>query len=330
MLFNEANFCSEIFQPKLTNFDELAVYLFRHQYALNSVYRSYCEYLGIDPGSVKHPGEIPFLPVEFFKSHEVKTGEFEPEIIYTSSATSGMTRSRHFVKHNDIYTRSFLEAFGLFYGTPDKYAVLALLPSYLEREGSSLIVMADELIRRSGHEESGFYLHELAELHDKIVSLKKRNVPVLLLGVTFALLDFAEQFTVDLSGCIVMETGGMKGRRKEMIRPEVHRLLQQGFGVPKIHSEYGMTELLSQAYSAGDGIFYTPPWMKVLTADANDPLNIKPDGQTGLLNIIDLANMHSCAFIQTADLGRIFPDRGFEVLGRVDQSDMRGCSLMYL
>lgn len=330
MLFNEANFSRQIFQSNLTNFDELAVRLFHHQYEHNIIYRSYCGYLQLDPGTVHTAAQIPFLPVEFFKTHEVKTGAFEEEVVYTSSATGGTAHSRHFVKDNALYITSFTEAFRLFYGDPAQYAVLALLPSYLEREGSSLIVMAEELIQQSRYPESGFYLHNLSDLEQNILSLKARNIPVLLLGVTFALLDFAALHPVDLSGCIVMETGGMKGRRKEMIRAEVHEELKKGFQLGQIHSEYGMTELLSQAYSQGEGIFYTPPWMRIMISDANDPLQVLPANKTGLINVIDLANIHSCAFIQTADLGRIHNDGSFEVLGRMDQSDMRGCSLMYL
>lgn len=330
MLFNEANFSNQIFQSNLANFDELVVELFQLQYAHNPVYRSYCQYLHLDYTSVTHSSLIPFLPVEFFKTHEVKTGDFKEAAIYTSSATTGMVQSRHFVKDTALYFASFVKAFELFYGNPEQYAILALLPSYLEREGSSLIVMAEELIKRSKHAESGFYLHNLDELYQTILTLKTQKTPILLLGVTFALLDFAQKHPIDLSGHIVMETGGMKGRRKEMIRAEVHEELKKGFNLQKIHSEYGMTELLSQAYSAGEGIFYTPPWMKIVTSDANDPLQLMPDQKTGLINVIDLANIHSCAFIQTADLGRILPGGGFEVMGRMDQSDVRGCSLMYL
>jgi hypothetical protein len=330
MQFNEANFSSAIFQSKLTNFDELAVHLFQHQYLRNTVYGSYCRLLRIDPQTVQLAADIPFLPVEFFKTHKVVTGDFIPEVVYTSSSTTGTGQSRHYVKDNTLYKRSFLKAFELFYGDPAAYAFLALLPSYLEREGSSLIVMAEELIRNSKYTQSGFYLNNLQELQQTIIALQLQKVPLLLLGVTFALLDFAEHHPTDMPDAIVMETGGMKGRRKEMIRMEVHEALRNQLGLTTVHSEYGMTELLSQAYSKGDGIFFTPPWMKIVITDANDPLQVLPEGRTGLINIVDLANMHSCAFIQTADLGRILPGGGFEVLGRMDQSDARGCSLMYL
>lgn len=330
MLFNEANFIQEIFKSKLIHFEELAVQLFRHQYEHNLIYRSYCNHLNVDTSGIDSVAQIPFLPVSFFKTHVVQTGAYTPETIYTSSATTGMAQSRHFVKDNSIYTQSFTKAFGLFYGNPDEYAILALLPNYSEREGSSLIVMADELIKQSKHAESGFYLYNFEELHQTLLRLKTKKTKVLLLGVTFALLDFAEQFPFDLGNAIIMETGGMKGRRKEMIRAEVHTQLQTAFNLKHIHSEYGMTELLSQGYSAGEGVFYTPPWMKILISDATDALQMLPQQKSGLINVIDLANIHSCAFIQTADLGKIHEDGGFEVLGRLDQSDMRGCSLMYL
>ncbi|MES2560044.1 MAG: acyl transferase [Bacteroidota bacterium] len=330
MLFNETNFIQEIFKSKILHFDELAVRLFQHQYEHNPVYRSYCNHLNTDTSAINSVAQIPFLPVSFFKTHNVQTGIFTPEAIYTSSATTGMTISQHPVKNNAIYIQSFTKAFELFYGDPSQYAILALLPNYIEREGSSLIVMADHLIGLSKQEESGFYLYNFEELHQTLVRLKAKKTKVLLLGVTFALLDFAEQFPIDLSNDIIMETGGMKGRRKEMIRAEVHAQLQAALNVKHVHSEYGMTELLSQGYSSGEGIFYTPPWMKVTVSDATDALQLLPGTQTGLINVIDLANIHSCAFIQTADIGKIHIDGGFEVLGRLDQSDMRGCSLMYL
>jgi hypothetical protein len=330
MLFNEANFLSQIFESNIIHFDELAIQLFQHQYAHNNVYQNYCNHLQVAPNSVMVATDIPFLPVPFFKTHEVKTGAFTPEAIFTSSTTTGTVPSKHYVKQHSVYEESFLKAFHLFYGSPEQYAILALLPSYLERDGSSLIVMADRLIKESNKPESGFYLNNLEELQQTITSLKQKQIPILLLGVTFALLDFAEQFPMDLGDCIIMETGGMKGRRKEMIRSEVHDILTRQFKTTKIHSEYGMTELLSQAYSKGDGIYNCPPWMKIVLTDPNDPLLPLSHGKTGLINIIDLANIHSCAFIQTSDIGKTHEDGSFEVLGRMDQSDVRGCSLMYL
>jgi hypothetical protein len=304
--------------------------LFHHQYGHNNVYRQYCDYLQVPIHNIKVATDIPFLPVQFFKSHTIQTGNFTPEAVYTSSTTTGGIPSRHLVKNNNLYETSFLQAFELFYGSPAQYAILALLPSYLERDGSSLIVMADSLINKSLHPESGFYLHNLAELQQTIQHLQQKGTPILLFGVTFALLDFAEQFPMDLHNVIVMETGGMKGKRKEMIRSEVHTILTSKFTIQQVHSEYGMTELLSQAYSATNGIYTCPPWMKVVLSDPNDPLTILPLGKTGLINIIDLANIDSCAFIQTADIGKTYANGTFEVLGRLDQSDIRGCSLMYL
>ncbi len=294
------------------------------------MYQNYCNYIQRSPENVKQVTDIPYLPTAFFKSHEVKTGQYDAETIYTSSTTTGGIPSKHYVKHQSIYETSFLKAFHLFYGSPDQYAILALLPSYLERDGSSLISMAHTLIEKSGKPESGFYLNNLGELQQTILRLQQQT-PVLLLGVTFALLDFAEQFPMDLSqNVIVMETGGMKGRRKELIRSEVHEILLSRLHLKQVHSEYGMTELLSQAYAADNGRYHCPPWMKVKLTDPNDPLTLLPDNKTGLINIIDLANIHSCAFIQTSDIGRTYPDGTFEVLGRMDQSDVRGCSLMYL
>jgi hypothetical protein len=330
MLFNEANFLSQIFESNIIHFDELAITLFHHQYAFNAVYRDYCRYIQVNPDTIKVATDIPFLPVQFFKSQEIKTGIYTPEAIYTSSTTSGGVPSKHFVKSQYVYEQSFLKAFELFYGAPNQYTILALLPSYLERDGSSLIVMADRLIKDSGKPESGFYLHNFVELHQTLIKLKEQKAKVLLLGVTFALLDFAEQFPIDLKDITVMETGGMKGKRKEMIRNEVHSILSEQFNLPSVHSEYGMTELLSQAYSTGNGIFRCPPWMQIVLTDPNDPLQVLPLGKTGLLNVIDLANIHSCAFIQTSDIGKTYADGSFEVLGRLDQSDIRGCSLMYL
>ncbi len=331
MLLNEANFISEVFDSNIVHFDELALQLFQFQYEHNTLYRNYCNHLQRSPVSVKKLADIPYLPTTFFKSHEVKTGIYEAEAIYTSSTTSGGTPSKHYVKHESVYETSFLKAFHLFYGSPDQYAILALLPSYLERDGSSLISMANRLIQKSEKPESGFYLNNLKDLQQTIIELQQKQTPILLLGVTFALLDFAEQFPMDLSRhVIVMETGGMKGRRKELIRSEVHEILMANLNLTQVHSEYGMTELLSQAYAADSGKYHCPPWMKVVLTDPNDPLTILPDNKTGLINIIDLANIHSCAFIQTSDIGKTYDDGTFEVLGRMDQSDVRGCSLMYL
>jgi hypothetical protein len=327
MELNKATFINQIFQSNLSNFDELALQLFRYQFLNNPVYHQYCSYLQIDD---VRPESIPFLPVSFFKTHTVQTNSFQPQAVFTSSSTTGDTPSKHAVADLSIYEQSFLNGFKRFYDSPSNWVILALLPSYLEREGSSLVYMANKLIQYSNHPQSGFYLHNTAALHQTLLTLQAQQKPVLLLGVTFALLDFAEHFSLQYPELIVMETGGMKGKRKEMIREEVHELLSKGLGVAQIHSEYGMTELLSQAYSKGNGRYICPPWMRIIISDPNDPLKHLPPGNSGLINIIDLANIDSCAFIQTADLGKQHQDGSFEVLGRLDHSDIRGCSLMYM
>ena len=309
-------------------FSNTALQVFKHQAENCAVYRDFIAGLNIDPVKVSAIEQIPFLPVEFFKSHRVLSTYAEPEVTFTSSGTTGMITSSHLVTDVSWYVDSFRKAFTLFYGDVEQYTILALLPAYLEREGSSLIYMADDLIKQSKNPDSGFYLYNHEELYDQLSKQKATQKPTLLIGVTFALLDFVEQYKIDFPELIVMETGGMKGRRKEMIREELHQQLCAGFGVPAIHSEYGMTELLSQAYSKGGGIFYCPPWMKILTRDPNDPLEILQNNKTGGVNIIDLANINSCSFIATKDLGRVYDDGSFEVLGRFDNSDIRGCNLL--
>ncbi|HVZ97148.1 MAG TPA: hypothetical protein VG847_09760, partial [Chitinophagaceae bacterium] len=276
---------------------------------------------------------VPYLPIEFFKTKTVTALSFDPEIIFESSGTTGDTTSRHFVKKLSLYQRSFLESFELFYGKPSGWRIIALLPGYLERTGSSLVYMADHLIQLSGHPESGFYLYDHEKLRQVLLKCESDRQPVLLLGVTFALLDFAEKYSLQLKHTIVMETGGMKGRREEITRSEVHHILKKKLGVKNIHSEYGMTELLSQAYAHNEGIFKCPPWMKVVVREENDPFAITSQpavhrASGGLLNIIDLANIYSCSFIATDDIGKLHPDGSFEVLGRKDNSDIRGCSLL--
>lgn len=310
-------------------FKEVAIEVFRYQYAANNIYQKWVNALNVEVNNVKELTQIPFLPVSFFKTHKVISGDYEPEVIFESSGTTGSVNSRHFVKHSDLYTKSFTLGFNKFYGDPSEWCIIGLLPSYLERKGSSLITMVEELIKLSGHEESGFYLYEFEKLLTVLKELEAKKQKTLLIGVTFALLDFAEQFPLELKNTTIMETGGMKGRRREMIREEVHAFLTQQFMVPAIHSEYGMTELLSQGYSFGEGIFNTVPWMKVLVRDEDDPLLITEKGR-GLINVIDLANVHSCSFIATDDVGRILEDGSFEVAGRRDNSDIRGCSLMVI
>ncbi len=309
-------------------FNRMALEIFRFQYKNNPVYRQYVNYLSCDVGKVEHYLQIPFLPIDFFKSHDIVCEGKIPALTFTSSGTTGMTFSRHPVADLSVYEKSFVKGFELFFGPISNYVVLALLPSYLEREGSSLIYMAEKLIGTSAFDDSGFYLNEYRQLRDVLLKLKSEKKKTILLGVTYALLDLAEQFPVDFPELVVMETGGMKGRRKEMVRQELHAVLTSAFGVKKIYSEYGMTELLSQAYSKGDGLFATPPWMKVLIRDTNDPFAYLPENRTGGVNVIDLANIYSCSFIETKDLGKIHPGGDFEILGRFDNSDVRGCNLL--
>jgi hypothetical protein len=309
-------------------FNATALKIFHYQAKNNLVYNAFIQHLGIDSDTVSTIEEIPFLPINFFKTQKVITGNAEYETTFLSSATIGSIQSNHYVKKVELYTSSFQKGFEQFYGKPEDLCILALLPSYLEREGSSLIYMADALIKQSKHPKSGFYLNNYAELIEVLQELETAKQPTLLLGVSFALLDVAEQRSLQLSTTTIMETGGMKGKRKEMIREELHSTLCNGFGVSKIHSEYGMTELLSQAYSAGDGIFNCPNWMKVMARDTNDPMRLIGHNKTGGLNVIDLANLHSCSFIATQDLCKTHENGSFEVLGRFDNSDIRGCNLM--
>ncbi len=309
-------------------FEKVTLEVFRYQAENNKVYKSYLKHLNCDVNVVAHYKDIPFLPISFFKSHQVVTGNLSAQATFTSSGTTGSATSRHFVADLSLYEDSFKKGFELFYGAITDYCVLALLPSYLERKGSSLIYMMQHLIADSKHPESGFYLHNHEELITTIKELKLKKQKILLLGVSFALLDLAEKYSLDFSDVIVMETGGMKGRRKEITREELHGYLCERLNVSQIHSEYGMTELLSQGYSKGNSVFATPPWMKVLIRDTYDPFSYEPQGRTGGVNVIDLANIHSCAFIETQDLGKINADNTFEVLGRFDHSDIRGCNLL--
>ena len=311
-------------------FESIALKVFEFQYQNNSVYKTFCDYLKRDPNTVKEVSNIPFLPIQFFKSKKIIATNSTPEIIFKSSGTTGASVSRHFVTATSIYEKSYTKGFQYFYGLIEKYCILALLPSYLERKGSSLVYMVDDLIKKSNHPNSGFYLNNLEELALILKKLEASKVKTLLIGVSFALLDVIEQFKFNLNHTIIMETGGMKGRRKELIREELHASLKQGFGINHIHSEYGMTELLSQGYSKGNGIFECPPWMKVLTRNTENPLEIQTTGKTGGINVIDLANINSCSFIATQDLGKLYDNNSFEVLGRFDHSDIRGCNLMAL
>lgn len=312
-----------------TDFLETALEIFNYQYNNNLLYHDFVKSLGKDPSNILSLFEIPFLPVEFFRNHKITTGDLRVEKIFESSGTTGVSPGRHFVNDLSFYEKSFLKTFRLFYGEPEEYMIAALLPSYLERDGSSLVYMAENLIKRSNNPDSGFYKSNVYDLILKIIKAKGGDHKILLLGVSFALLDLAENESPDLSGVIVMETGGMKGKRKELTRSELHSILKKNLNVESIHSEYGMTELLSQAYSKGEGIFYCPPWMKVIIRDPQDPLTLFTEAdKTGGINIIDLANINSCSFIATGDLGKVYEDGGFEVLGRFDNSDIRGCNLM--
>jgi hypothetical protein len=351
----------KIFNVNEGNFEDLALEIFQFQYQHNSIYRTYVDMLKFNPQKINKLPGIPFLPIQFFKTHLVKTTDFEPAYEFQSSGTTQTINSQHFIKDIELYRQSFTKGLELFYGPIENWCIIGLLPSYLERKPasptglhSSLVFMVSELIRKSGHEQSGFYLYEYEKLHDTLKNLEQKKQKTLLIGVTFALLDFAKEYSLPLKHTIIMETGGMKGRREEIVRDEVQQLLKERFQLDVIHSEYGMTELLSQAYSKGKGIFYCPPWMKVLIRDEEDPLNVQlPVGSRqrgvqrsdsthhspltthdsqltmkGVINVIDLANIYSCSFIATDDAGKLYGDGSFEVIGRIDNSDIRGCSLM--
>lgn len=309
-------------------FDQIAMYRYRDQYAHVAVYQEFCDHLGRTPERVLAVSQIPYLPISFFKTHQVLRAGADTSHYFTSSATTGMVPSKHYVPRLDVYEKSFRQGWELFYGPVENYCVLALLPSYLERGGSSLVYMAQDMIQRSGHPKSGFYLDQFKELSETLLALEASQTPTLLLGVTFALLDFSAQYPMALKHTIVMETGGMKGRGREMIREEVHQKLSDAWGGAAIHSEYGMTELLSQAYSLGGGVFSCPPWMRVNIRDTEDPLTRLPEGQSGGIDIIDLANVDSCSFISTQDLGRATGPGQFKVLGRFDHAEIRGCNLL--
>ena len=311
-------------------FTALSLAVFKHQFKNNKVYRSFCDLLFVHPSSISTIEEIPFLPIQFFKSRKVLSSLDEIQETFTSSGTTGSITSKHFVTNINLYKESYLKGFAHFYGNIEEYTVLALLPNYLERQGSSLVFMVADLIEKSKKVESGFYLDNIQELANKLLELNRNGQKILLIGVSFALLDLIEMQQFNLKNTIIMETGGMKGRRKELVREELHTILQNGFGVTEIHSEYGMTELLSQGYSKGNGVFETPPWMKILTRDTEDALSINASGKNGGINVIDLANYNSCSFIATQDLGKVYENETFEIIGRFDNSDIRGCNLMVL
>jgi len=317
-----------IFKLTPESFTKVALQIFDYQYNNNDVYRNFVQLIRRMPKQVSSLKQIPFLPVSLFKTHRVQTGAWNPDKIFRSSGTSGMQTSYHFVKDIALYEKSFTEGFRYFYGHPEDYCFLALLPAYLEREDSSLVYMLQKLMGQSRHPDSGFYLYDHHSLSEKLKDLERKGKKTMLWGVSYALLDFSERYPLSLRNTIVVETGGMKGKRREMTRNELHEILRQRFDLQHIHSEYGMAELLSQGYSKGDGIFQTPPWMRIITREPDDPLTPTKNGRKGGINIIDLANIHSCAFIATQDLGTVFPDGTFEVSGRFDESDLRGCNLM--
>ncbi len=308
-------------------FEQIALELFQLHATKNETYRAFIGHLGVKTENVQRLSDIPFLPISMFKRHQVGIFNAPPEAAFLSSGTTGMERSQHLVASLKLYDQSLFQCFDLFFGKPEDYCILALLPSYLERSNSSLVYMTQKLMKQSGHADNGFYLDRLTSLSKVLKKNSKKGVKTLLIGVTFALLELAEKHPQELNNCIILETGGMKGRRREMPREEVHEILNSAFGLDNIASEYGMTELLSQAYSLSEGIFRTPPWMRVYVREATDPLNVYERGK-GALNVIDLANMHGCPFIATQDLANIHQDHSFEVLGRMDDAEVRGCNLM--
>lgn len=309
-------------------FERTAISVFHYQARYNPLYARYLDLLGRSASSVQTLSEIPFLPIQFFKSQEIKTGDWPKQTTFLSSSTTGQAPSQHLVRDLDDYLHNTRRGFSQFYGDPSEWCILALLPNYLERSGSSLVAMADYFIRLSKYPESGFFLHNLSQLRNTLSVCQSNGYKTLLLGVSFALLDFAEQFPMDLSGVTIMETGGMKGRRKELTRGELHETLQSAFGVESVHAEYGMTELFSQAYARGGNVFQPASTMRVVTTEINDPFCQIAAGRSGVLNIADLANLDTCSFIQTEDVGKVFEDGSFEVLGRLDVAEMRGCNLM--
>lgn len=309
-------------------FEVLALDIFRYQAKENVVYKQFLDFLKCDVSSINKKEKIPFLPIDFFKRFKVISGDEKETEVFLSSGTTGETQSKHYVTDLSVYKMSYIQSFNHFYGSIEDYTILALLPSYLERENSSLIYMVDDLIKKTKNKNSGFYLHELDKLAEKLVELESKGNKILLIGVTYALLDLIEKHQFKLNHTIVMETGGMKGKRRELIREELHVTLCSGFGVDFIHSEYGMTELLSQAYSKGNGIFESPPWMKILIRDTEDAFTYISPQKTGGINVIDLANYNSCSFIATQDLGKMHTNNIFEILGRFDHSDIRGCNLL--
>lgn len=329
MFSNSSQLYNSIFDSNLSNFDEFCFNLFEFQYQNNEIYRKYCNCIGIsEPGTIRTIEKIPFLPISFFKTHRVLSSKQPIQKVFSSSATGGMGQSHHYITDLNIYIKSFVSGFERVFGKAQSYCFLALLPSYLEREGSSLIYMVQHLMNLSKHPLNGFFLYEHKTLAERIEQLERLNQPYVLFGVSFAMLDFIENARVEMKIGNIIETGGMKGRKKEITKMEVQTRLREGLKTDFIYSEYGMTELLSQAYAFHDGMYDCPPWMRILISDPNDPFSYMSTNKTGIINVIDLANINSCSFIQTADLGRKNESGQFEVLGRMDNSELRGCSLM--
>jgi phenylacetate-coenzyme A ligase PaaK-like adenylate-forming protein len=322
-------FQSQIYTVNEATFENIALPVFRYQALHNPIYRQYIEARRINPEKITVIEEIPFLPIEFFKTRAVKTGNWNEEALFASSGTTGTAVSSHYIQDVSFYLNNARKCFEHFFGPLNGYHFLALLPSYLERKNSSLVTMMEHFIQASGSRGSGFYLSDLGQLVNDVKKLNARGErTVVVWGVAFALLDLAETYSPDLRNCLVVETGGMKGRRKEVTRDELHEILKNGLQVDRIYSEYGMTELLSQAYTGKDGRFQCPPWMRVLARDITDPTFVGQRNKAGGLNVIDLANLHSIAFIETGDMGTVFEDGSFEVSGRLDNTEVRGCNLM--
>jgi len=319
----------KIFSVPGNDFDSVAIEIFRYQYNNCLIYGEYCKLLGIKEEDITRIEEIPFLPIQFFKKFDVVARSKTAQVTFTSSGTTGTTPSRHLVADVSLYEKSFLSCFELFYGSPRGYSFLALLPSYLERSGSSLVYMVDKLMSLSGNQRNGYYLYNYDELRQRLLENEDEGQKTILFGVSFALLDFCQENDLELKNTTVIETGGMKGRGKEITRQELHEIYKTKLGVSAIHSEYGMTELLSQAYSRGNGQYTCPPWMKILIRDSHDPFSYLPTSSSGCINVIDLANIFSCSFVETEDIGKKLDNGSFEVSGRYDKSEVRGCNLMF-
>lgn len=328
-MINYTNIEDKIFSVNKENFEELVFEIFKIQYHQNSVYKNYIDFLKINPNKICQIEKIPYLPIEFFKSYKIKTGLWKSQHIFRSSGTTDQNKSKHYIKNLDLYRESFINGFTYFFGNPKDYNFVGLLPSYLERNDASLVYMVNGLMEKSNQKEKYFYMHDYNNCAITLEKLKKNNKKIFLIGVTFALLDFIESYNIDLKNHIILETGGMKGKRKEIIRTELHHRIKKSFNLENINGEYGMTELLSQAYSKSDGIFECPPWMKILIRDPLDPFEISENEKKGALNVIDLCNIYSCSFIATQDLGQLYKNGTFEVLGRMDNAELRGCNLMY-